>query len=168
MSIPEILPYAQFFAQISLIAAAGVAGYQFVLHRRERAEQNSLQVLTRLTSPEFRVAYAKVWELPLEASADEVVGRGADMEAAVDAVMMTFEVLGVMVHNRMVPLDAVDQAIGGFLRESWRRVRHYAAWKRDAIGSRRWGEWYQWLADRLAHETRRSMGAYEAFKDWEP
>ena len=37
------------------------------------------------------------------------------METAAGTVMMTFETLGVLVHNRVVPIDLVDQVIGGFL-----------------------------------------------------
>ncbi len=168
MSIPEYLPYIQFVGQFALIAAAIFAGYQFLLHRRARLEAGALEVLTQLQSPEFRAAYARVWDLPLQASAQDVRERGAEMQDAAECVAMTFEVLGVMVHNRMVPIETVDQVIGGFLRESWRRLQPYYEWRRTEVGSRRVAEWYQWLAEHLATETRRSVGAYEAFRHWQP
>lgn len=164
--LAEHLPTIQFFGQIALIAAAVFAGTQFVLHRKDRNEHNAIEVLTRLTSPEFRHAYAKVWELPLAATTEEVKQQGPDMQHAIDDVAMTFEMVGVMVHNRMVPIDVVDQVMGGFLRESWRRVRPFIEWQREAYGNKRIAEWYQWLAEHLAHDTRRSVGAYQAFKDW--
>lgn len=164
--LADHLPTIQVFGQIALIAGALFAGYQFLLHRKDRADHNAIEVLTRLTSPEFRQAYAKVWELPLDASAEQVNEQGKDMRDAVDCVAMTFEMMGVMVHNRMVPLEVVDQVIGGFLRESWRRVGNHVRWQREAYGNRRIAEWYQWLAEQLAHDTRRSVGAYAAFKDW--
>ncbi len=166
--VHEVLPYVQLLAQAGLVIAAGIATYQFLLHRRERSEQNALEVLTRLTSTEFRTAYARVWELPLDATVEDVRAQGPDMEDAINCVLMTFEVMGVMVHNRMVPLDDVDQIIGGFLRESWRRLESYIYWRRERLGTRRWGEWYQWLAERLAVENRRGTGAYVAFKQWKP
>ncbi len=164
----DYLPYAQFTAQISLVIGATFAGYQLILTRRERKDAQALEVLTQLQSPEFRAAYAKVWTLPLNATAEDVRAAGPDMEAAVECVAMTFESLGVMVHNRIVPIDVVDQVIGGFLRESWRRCSAYIHWKREQVHSRRLAEWYQWLAEHLTVESRRSVGAYEAFKDWEP
>lgn len=165
--ITDYLPYAQFAAQIALIVGAFFAGYQFLV-TRTRGEEAALQVLTRLQSPEFRAAYAKIWTLRLGASAELVRERGPEMEDAIECVAMTFESLGVMVHNPMVPIDIVDQVIGGFLRESGRRSQAYILWKRQEVGSRRLAEWYQWLAEHLAVESRRSRGAYEAFKDWEP
>ena len=143
MDIAQYLPTIQVFGQVALIAGAGFAGYQFLLHRRDRDEQNAIQVLTRLTSSEFRQAYAKVWELPLGATAQDVLDGGDEMRAAVDNVAMTFEMMGIMVHKRMVPIDTVDQVIGGFLRESWRRLAPYIKLQREQYRNRRIAEWYQ-------------------------
>lgn len=164
----DYLPHIQFFGQIALIAAASFAGYQLLGARRERNEAHAVQVLTRLQTPEFLSSYAKVWTLPLDARAEDVRSAGPEMERAVDTVMMTFESLGVMVHNRLVPIELVDQAIGGFLRESWRRTSNYLLTRREEVQSRRLAEWYQWLAEHLAVETRRSRGAYDVFRDWKP
>ncbi len=168
LDIAQYLPTIQVFGQIALISAAIFAGYQFILHRRDRNEHNALEVLTRLTSTEFRQAYAHVWQLPLNATTQDVKEAGPEMESAIDCVAMTFEMIGVMVHQRMVPLDTVDQVIGGFLRESWRRTHTYLEEQRQRNGNRRIAEWYQWLAEHLAHDERRSVGAYNAFKAWKP
>jgi hypothetical protein len=61
----------------------------------------------------------------------------------------------------------VDQVIGGFLRESWRRCEHYVEVRRAELGTRRWAEWYQWLAEQVAVDERRKEGAYVKFKNWE-
>lgn len=167
MGIPEALPYIQFFAQASLIIAACFAGYQFLLHRREREENNAVAVLSRLQDAEFRAAYQQIWDLPLGASAEEIRARGREVEEAVQTVALTFESIGVMVHNRIVDMELVDQIIGGFLRESWRRCQSYVETRRSELDTRRWAEWYQWLAEKLAVDERRKVGAYVAFKDWE-
>ncbi len=169
-SIPEMLPYIQFVGQVALIAAASFAGTQFLLARRQRDDHNALQVLSRLASPEFRIAYARVRTLPVDATPDQIREQGPDMEEAVDVVAMTVESLGVMVHNRMVPLDVVDQAIGGFLRESWRRLRSTVEWQREVYNAPRLSEWYQWLAERIIDRRgpRRTIPAYEAFRHWRP
>lgn len=167
MEIGEALPYVQFVAQIALVFAAAFAGYQLILHRRERGEQAALDVLTRLQSSDFQHAYTHVWDLPLEASPEVVRAGGKEMEQAIETVAFTFESLGVMVYNRIVPLHVVDDVIGGFLRESWRRVGPYVAWKRQHLKAPRWAEWYEWLAVRVdAGRSRRTVGAYEAFADW--
>lgn len=167
-SIPELLPYIQFVGQIGLIFAAVFAGYQLLLHRRERDDHAALQVLTQLQEGEFRGAFARIWELPVGATAEQVAAEGPGMEEAIERVVMTFESMGVMVHNRIVPIDMVDQVIGGFLRESWRRLEDFVLWRRDDRDTRRYAEWYQWLFEHLDRGHRRGVGAYEAFRDWKP
>lgn len=167
MAIPDALPYIQFFGQVALIAAAFFAGYQLLLHRRERKDLAAKDLLTSMQTQEFRSAYATIWALPLQADPEAVEAHGPDVEQAAVTVAMTFESIGVMVHNRIIPLEAVDQFIGGFLRESWRRLQPFIQEQRRRLGAPRYAEWYQWLAERVESDRRRrTVPAYEAFADW--
>lgn len=168
MDPSEALPYFQLLGQVALVVGAAVAVYQLIQLRQSQRQEAALRVVTGLNTPEFRAAFNAINELPLGAKAGQVRDAGPAIEAAAGTVMMTFETLGVLVHNRVVPLDVVDQVIGGFLRESWRRLEDYVKWKRQAIGYARWGEWYQWLFERVATDHRRAVGAYEAFRAWKP
>lgn len=165
MQPTELLPYFQLVGQLALVVAAGVAVYQLLQLRQRRHHDAALQVITSLQTQAFRDAFARINELPLAAHVDQVRSDPRTEEAA-GTVMMTFETLGVLVHSHVVPIDLVDHVIGGFLRESWRRLEPYVKWKRAAIGSARWGEWYQWLFEHLATNPRRQFGAYEVFRDW--
>ena len=165
MDASDLLPYFQLVGQVSLVVAAFVAVYQLLQLRQRRHQEAALQVITSLQTQAFRDAFSHVNELPLAAPPEQVRADPV-LEAAAGTIMMTFETLGVLVHARVVPIELVDQVIGGFLRESWRRLEPYVLWKRKAIGSARWGEWYQWLFEHLATNPRRSLGAYEVFRDW--
>jgi hypothetical protein len=164
----EVLPYFQLVGQVALVVGAAVAVYQLIALRQSQRQEAALRVITGLNTEEFRHAFNAVNDLPLGATAEQVRDAGPAVETAAGTVMMTFETLGVLVHNRVVPIDLVDQVIGGFLRESWRRLENYVAWKRKAIGYARWGEWYQWLFEHLATDKRRAEGAYTAFREWKP
>lgn len=168
MVFTDYLPYFQIAGQLGIVVGAGFAGYQLLQAERGRREHTALQTVTSFNTQEFRDAFAQVYTLPLGATAEMVRDAGPAMEEAATTVMMTFEMMGVLVHSRMVPIETVDQAIGGFARESWRRLENYTKWKRDAVQSSRWGEWYQWLFERLANNPRRTTAAYEAFADWQP
>lgn len=167
MDPSDVLPYFQLVGQVALVVGAAVAVYQLMALRQTRHQEAALQVITSLQTQEFRDAFNLVNELPLGATADQV-RQDARVETAAGTIMMTFETLGVLVHSRVVPIELVDQVIGGFLRESWRRLEPYTMWKRKAIGSARWGEWYQWLFEHLAVNPRRQQGAYEVFREWNP
>jgi hypothetical protein len=167
MEPAELLPYFQLVGQVALVVGALFAGYQLLRFEQGRKQAAAVQVLQNIQSPDFRAAYAHVYELPIGAPA-ETIRKSKDLEEAATTIMMAFETLGVMVHNRIVPIEVVDQVIGGFLRESWRRLEPYTRWKRKELGAPRWGEWYQWLYEHLSSNPRRAEGAYEAFKEWRP
>ena len=167
MEPTSLLPYFQLVGQVALVVAAFVAVYQLLQLRQRRHSDAALQVITSLQTQSFRDAFNLVNELPLGATSEQV-RQDPRVEAAAGTIMMTFETLGVLVHSRIVPIELVDQVIGGFLRESWRRLEPYTLWKRKAIGSARWGEWYQWLYEHLAVNPRRQQGAYEVFREWKP
>lgn len=163
----ELLPYFQLVGQLALVVGAAVAVYQLIQLRQTRNQEAALRVITSLQTQQFRDAFTVINDLPLGATADQV-RADPRIEEAAGTVMMMFETLGVLVHGRAVPIELVDQVIGGFLRESWRRLEPYVRWKRKAIGYVRWGEWYQWLFEHLAINPRRQQGAYEVFRDWKP
>jgi hypothetical protein len=168
MSATDYLPYFQIASYTAIVVSVGFAGYQLWRSEMHRKATAALQTVTQFNTSEFREAFAHVYALPLGASSDAVREGGPALEEAATTVMMTFEMLGVLVFSRMVPMETVDQAIGGFLRESWRRLEHYVKWKRREVSSPRWGEWYQWLFEHLATNPRRAQGAYEQFRDWKP
>lgn len=168
MATVDLLPYFQIASYSAIVLSVCFAGYQLWRAEQHRKASAALATVTSFNTSEFRNAFAKVYSLPLGATDKDVRDAGRDMEDAATTVMMTFEMLGVLVCNRMVPMETVDQAIGGFLRESWRRLEKYVAWKRNEVQSPRWGEWYQWLFEHLSVNPRRAEGAYQTFKDWKP
>lgn len=160
------LPYLQIAGQVALVVGALFAAYQLLALERSRKQHTDLQTVTAFNSHEFRVAFARVYDLPAGATAEEVRDRGPEMESAATTVLMTFEMLGVLVYNRRVSLRTLDEAIGGFLRESWRRLEKWVTWRRGVVQSARFGEWYQWLYEHSPTNLGREKGAYEVFRDW--
>jgi hypothetical protein len=69
-----------------------------------------------------------------------------------------------------LPLNLVDELLGGTVRVGWRKI----AWLlRLRTGARRFGknwEWIQWLAEQIdRHSEARArlvVGAHEAYRDW--
>ena len=168
LATTDLIPYFQIASYSAIVLSVCFAGYQLWRAEQQRKAAAALSTVTSFNTTEFRAAFAKVYSLPLGATEANVRDAGRDMEDAATTVMMTFEMLGVLVFNRMVPMETVDQAIGGFLRESWRRLEKYVTAKRAEVQSPRWGEWYQWLFEHLATNPRRAEGAYMQFREWKP
>jgi hypothetical protein len=111
-----------------------------------------------------------VFALPDGAGAADVEGR-PDVRGSVDAVCITYEALGYAAFRRLVPLDVVDDRVGGAVRVSWRKLGPYAERCRTQSGSRKTWEWFQWLAERIEGHLRsldEVEGAHVRHRDWPP
>src|SRR5207244_3799578 len=64
----------------------------------------------------------------------------------VQSIACILESLGYAVFARMVPLNVVDELLGGTLRVAWRKLHGYVEYERERAGAQKNWEWCQWLA----------------------
>lgn len=72
--------------------------------------------------------------------------------------------------HRVVPVDIVDDLVGTRVHVTWRKLRRYAEFRGQKIGSPQAFGWYQWPAERLEERAKNgaSPGSQEAHRDWRP
>jgi hypothetical protein len=91
---------------------------------------------------------------------------------AVQSIPCILDSLGYPVFARIVPLNVVDELLGGTVRIAWRKLRGYVEYERERAGSQKNWEWFQWLAeqiDRHSQNTNESCPrAHDAYRDWRP
>jgi hypothetical protein len=89
---------------------------------------------------------------------------------AIMVVVLTFESIGVMVYRGIVPLEMVNELLGGVCIEAWLRLNQYTQDSRAQSNRDTMSEWFQWLAERLdEHHTRYGRPpAYEQYRAWRP
>jgi hypothetical protein len=91
---------------------------------------------------------------------------------AVQSIACILESLGYAVFARMVPLNVVDEVLGGAVRVAWRKLRGYVEFERERAGSQKNWEWFQWLAEQIDRHSKAgtslTLGAHEAYRDWRP
>jgi len=87
---------------------------------------------------------------------------------AIMVVVLTFESIGVMVFRGIVPLEMVNELLGGVCVESWVRLNQYMQDSRAESDRKTMSEWFQWLAERLDEEHVRHgrLPAYEQYRHW--
>lgn len=137
--------------------------------RKERRERAAFETLHATQTPDYIRSIMLVFALPVGAGPEAIEGR-PEQRAAVDAVCIIFEALGYAVFRRLVPLEVVDDLVGGAVRVSWSKLAPYADRCRSQSGSRKTWEWFQWLAEQLGR--RRTLaeaeGAHVLHRDWRP
>ena len=134
--------------------------------RRTRYLSAAAELVHTIQTPEFTRGIARVMELPQNADSAQI---DAETAAAILTVAHVFESLGVLVFHRLLPLHLVDHLLGGYVRASWRRTGRYVESRRVTVGAM-FGEWFQWLAERLDEYPApgKSESAAIVHRDWKP
>jgi len=139
--------------------------------RREREERAAFAAVQAILTPEWMKSMIVVHNIPDGASAVEIEADAKVLDAT-HAVAMTLEGLGYSVYAGVVPLHVAADLVGGTVRLAWRKLRPYAEVERQRSGSRKFFEWFQWLAIQLERhspgQTNLQAGAQEVYLDWKP
>ena len=165
LSPPTIAAIASSLAVLTAVVFGTLTLRQW---HRTRYLAAAAELVHTIQTPEFTHAIERVMALP-EAADPSLVRGDPDVAHSVHGVSHVFESLGVLVFHRHLPLHLVDHLLGGYVRASWKRTHRYVVARRAAVDVM-FGEWYQWLAERLeAHPAPgKSQNAAVVHRDWRP
>lgn len=139
--------------------------------RRDRAERAAFAVVRALMSPEWMTSAVLVHAIREGATAEEIEGDPRVCEAA-QKIGIILEAVGYSVFARMIPLQVVDDMIGGTVRVAWKKLRPFIEFERQRAGNQKSWEWFEWLAQQTDRhsmsKTSLSVGAPVIYKNWTP
>lgn len=152
---------------IAVVVAVVFGVVQSRIMAAQRRELAVFEPLRQMLAPSFVAALDMISQLPDDAPAEEIA-RDPQMRQAIVQAYFVFEMAGMMVHDRILPLHDADRMFGGMLRTSWRKVRRYSEWERERLGSPSVAEWFQWLYERMEADPApgKHEGAHVAFRGW--
>jgi hypothetical protein len=161
---------AEIFGAAVVVGGLIFAVVQMHHYRQQRRETAAIELLRSFHNPEFSRSLRAVLALPKGVTRSDL-GECSEMQQdAIMVVVLTFESIGVMVYRGIVPLEMVNELLGGVCIESWLRLNQYMLDSRIQSNRETMSEWFQWLAERLdEHHTRYGRPpAYEQYRDWRP
>lgn len=137
--------------------------------RKAREEKAAHDVFSVCLREAFTDAQMLVLDLPPDASPDQI-HDSPDLRRAAELIVNLYEYYGMMVFCRIIPLRTLDLLVGGPVCCVWLRLRKYVESERDALDIPSYGEWFQWLVERLEPYPRpeKQAGAHIAFSTWQP
>jgi hypothetical protein len=139
--------------------------------RKDREERAAFVAVQTILTPAWMDSMTLVQAIsdgttPSEIEADPRLFK------AVQSIACILESLGYAVFARMVPLNVVDECLGGTVRVAWRKLRAYVEYERERAGSQKNWEWFQWLAEQIDRHSKTptslGRGAHDAYRDWRP
>jgi hypothetical protein len=148
---------------VAIVGGAIFAIAQLAEFRRRRSFRVAADLCREFTNPELAKAINLLKPLPDGISLKELRSLDGDYEEAVQIVGMTFETMGILVHKDIASFQIVQELAGGLLLMMWRKIEYSIKETRVEQGNPRFGEWVQWLAERVEECESDIKPAFEAY-----
>ena len=156
-----------------LSAVAVILGILFGLlqlrhYHLSRTREADLFLLNSFQTGEFLLGIWIIQELPNGLTKKGIEDRLGEDIRSVYLVMSTWERIGLLVFNRELSIDMVDDAYRDQIIFSWHRLKQYVTDIREDLQRDTSFEWFQWLAERMISRdiAKPPIPAYHAFRDW--
>jgi len=161
---------AEVFSAVVVVVGLGFGVIQIQHYRQQRRETAAFELLRSFQNAEFSRSLRVVLELAEGVRKSEMGERSATQQDAIMVVVLTFESIGVMVFRGIVPIEMVNELLGGVCVEAWKRLKNYTEESRAAQDRKTMSEWFQWLAERLeeCHARDGRVAAYKEHRHWRP
>jgi hypothetical protein len=139
--------------------------------RKEREERAAFVAVQAILTPAWMQSMSLVQAIS-EGTTPSQIETDPRLFQAVQSIACILESLGYAVFARMVPLNVVDELLGGTVRVAWRKLRGYVEYERKRAASQKTWEWFQWLAEQIDRHSKAptslAVGAHDAYRDWRP
>ncbi|HJT82057.1 MAG TPA: hypothetical protein VJ719_12740 [Chthoniobacterales bacterium] len=153
---------------VAIVGALIFTGLQVRTANRTRHETAAITVIQTTQSDSWTRAIDLLRKLPDNANTASVLAAGPEVERAIFEFGVRLETIGYMVFQRIIPLHAIDDLVGGVTFVYWSRAKQWIENVRNETGNAKFLEWSEWLVDRIA-ERRSRLGlqpAHLRFKSW--
>lgn len=116
---------------------------------RDRRERLTLETLTFFSSRDFAelIQYIDTHDMPRTRT--ELRALPAAEQAMFIQFSMLMENLGILVAEKMVNLDLVDETLGSFVVTTWAKLKPMAVSTRQEDNEPFMSEYFQWLAETI-------------------
>ena len=158
---------AEIFGVLALVLGGIFAAFQLSEYRRRRKNQVAVDLCARFCEPDFGRAISLIRRLPDGISFEDLQAMGTEYQESAQIVGMAFETMGLLVFKKIASFQMIQQLTGGLLLMIWRKEQTWIKGTRVEQGNPRFGEWMQWLAERLEKREEDMVPAYEAHTSWD-
>lgn len=126
-----------------------------------------LELARSFEDPEFTEAYVLITGLEDGASDEDLRPKSPQYVTAAMRVGWKFETEGMLIYQRVVPMDAMADVVGGFSLKIWSILGVWAQEMRQKQNQPEFFEWYQWLVERLEERGKSTREpAFQANRLW--
>ena len=165
----DIATLANLINAIAVTAGVIFAAVQIREFRRQQRRHSMYTAVQTFQDVDFTKALHYIMELPDNLDRAEIQRRvGPEGEAAIYFVSTTWETIGVLVFQKELTLDLVDDFFSGPIVLTWRKLEPYLQQIRNERRRETLFEWCQWLAERIMDREKSGapVPAHIAHRYW--
>jgi hypothetical protein len=154
---------------VAVLAGLIFAAYEVNQFRQDRHRDSAIRLFETFQRPDIVKGIRLVFNLPeRDFSFEELEEHFGDDMEYVNSLAHVIEGLGVLVKNRELSLELVEEYFGGPIVLYWSRLGWYEQEIRERSGRSTYAEFLEWLADRLIEQESESevIPAFIEYADW--
>ena len=154
MSLSEVANIVEIIGVIAVLFGITFGLLQLKHNRTQRRDLAILECARSFEDKDFTEAYRLISELPQGVTKAQFEELDEKYEAAAIRVGMKFETMGLLVHRGVIPIDAMEDLVGGAALVLWQVMEPWVEEMRVHRSHPTFWEWYQWLVERLIERGR--------------
>ena len=165
-SLQTYAAIAEIFGALTIILGGAFGIMQFREFRARRRQQIASDLCQEFTKPDLARAVTLVRSLPDGVTLTELQDMDEEYQAASQIVGMTFETMGLLVQKNIASFEVVQELTGGLLIMMWRKIHVWVEETRVDQSNPHFGEWMQWLVERMEEREAGREPAFIEHKNW--
>lgn len=152
----------------TIVTGLVFGGFQLRYYRAEQRNAVATNLMQTFYGRDLAHAIALMQTVSDDIGLHELRAMGQEYEEAAVTVTTSFETMGLLVFKRIAPLDLVVDLAGGIILTMLRKLRRPMEDLRHEQSQPSWGEWFEWLGDRIAEVKPKTEPAHVRHRHWRP
>lgn len=162
--LAQLAPILSFLAILTAIIFGLIQLRQFKTQRKDLA---AVEIMRTMQDAQFTDSLNRITRAETIASNQYIAHNDPQLEKAILALTTKFETLGFLVYKKVIPLEFVEQLIGGVCIALWEKLQTYIFEYREINDQRLFLEWFEWLAHQFKKRKRdQAIPAISKVKNW--
>lgn len=160
--LAQLAPILSFITLIFAILFGIIQLNQFKTQRKDLA---AVEIMRTMQDAQFTDSLNLINQTDFIENVAYVRKFDPELEKAILAITTKFETLGFLVFKEVIPIEFVEQLIGGVGIALWDKLSPYIKDYREINDQQLFLEWFEWLAFQFKNRKRHeSLAAIEKFK----
>jgi len=167
MSLSDIANIVEIVGILVIVFGLIFGLIQLKQNRAQRRDLAIFECAHSFEDEDFTEAYRLISELPTGMSKAQLDELDEKYESAAVRVGMKFETVGLLVHRGVIPIDVMEDLVGGAALTIWRVIEPWVEETRIHRSHPTFWEWYQWLVERLIERGKKEREpAFKTHAHW--